>query len=302
MSTVERARGRWRDILPQLGLAQNHLVNKHGPCPLCGGRDRYRFDDRDGSGSYYCGQCGPGSGMTLAMKLLDVGFAEAANRIDGIIGLESPGRRERPAPVDDRDKRARALRQVLAEAGSHDVVTSYLQSRGLNLVPATLEGHPGLVYWDGERPVRYPALLAPVIDCAGNLQSAHRTYIVGADEFAGQRKKLMPAIETVTGAAIRLFGFDDILGLAEGIETAIAATELFDVPTWSTISAHGLETVQVSASVRRVHIFVDNDRNFTGQRAAFALAARLNNLAVEVHVPPKPGSDWLDVLLERRAR
>jgi putative DNA primase/helicase len=58
MNTVERARGRWREILPIFGIETRYLHNRHGPCPLCGGKDRFRFDDRDGSGSYYCNQCG----------------------------------------------------------------------------------------------------------------------------------------------------------------------------------------------------------------------------------------------------
>jgi hypothetical protein len=61
MGTVERATGRWREILPQLGVDPWFLVNKQGPCPVCGGKDRFRWDDRDGTGSYFCNQCGPGS-------------------------------------------------------------------------------------------------------------------------------------------------------------------------------------------------------------------------------------------------
>jgi putative DNA primase/helicase len=53
MNTVDRARGRWREILPQLGIDPRFLSNKQGPCPMCGGKTRFRFDDRDGSGSYY---------------------------------------------------------------------------------------------------------------------------------------------------------------------------------------------------------------------------------------------------------
>src|SRR5262249_55128417 len=68
-NTIDRARGRWREILPQLGIETNFLRNKHGPCPICGGKDRFRFDDREGSGSYYCNQCGPGPGLLLIRML-----------------------------------------------------------------------------------------------------------------------------------------------------------------------------------------------------------------------------------------
>lgn len=42
------AAGRWRAILLSLGVNERALSGKHGPCPLCGGRDRFRFDDKDG--------------------------------------------------------------------------------------------------------------------------------------------------------------------------------------------------------------------------------------------------------------
>ena len=42
------AQGRWRSILAVLGADEKTLSGKHGPCPMCGGRDRFRFDDKEG--------------------------------------------------------------------------------------------------------------------------------------------------------------------------------------------------------------------------------------------------------------
>src|SRR6516225_590105 len=84
--TIERARHRWREILPRLGIGTRFLQNRHGPCPLCGGKDRFRFDDRDGSGSYYCNQCGPGPGLLLIRKLHAWDHATACAEVDKIIG------------------------------------------------------------------------------------------------------------------------------------------------------------------------------------------------------------------------
>ena len=48
----DKAIGRWRTLLPFLGVEERFLSSKHGPCPICGGTDRFRWDDKAGSGSY----------------------------------------------------------------------------------------------------------------------------------------------------------------------------------------------------------------------------------------------------------
>src|SRR5690554_5454604 len=63
--TRELALGKWPGILSRLGVDESFLLNRHGPCPNCGGKDRYRFSDQEGTGSYYCSQCGPGDGFDL---------------------------------------------------------------------------------------------------------------------------------------------------------------------------------------------------------------------------------------------
>jgi putative DNA primase/helicase len=99
MNTIERAAGRWKEILLQLGVERRFLTNKHGPCPLCGGVDRFRWDDRDGSGSYYCNQCGPGPGLMLIRKLRRWDHATACRAVDpprssGLAGAK-PGRHKK---------------------------------------------------------------------------------------------------------------------------------------------------------------------------------------------------------------
>ena len=98
----EAARGHWPRILSSLGgLSESELSGKHGPCPLCGGNDRFRFDDIDGSGSWFCNQCGgahqqggAGSGMTLLIRKKDWTFKHAAVQVKAFLGIAD----ERPAP------------------------------------------------------------------------------------------------------------------------------------------------------------------------------------------------------------
>src|SRR3546814_11614498 len=58
---------RWPSILPQFVISPSYLTGKQTPCPTCGGKDRFRFDNKDGRGTYYCNKCGPGDGVQLVM-------------------------------------------------------------------------------------------------------------------------------------------------------------------------------------------------------------------------------------------
>src|SRR5690606_31964489 len=84
--TATAAKGKWKGILLQLGVPERALVNRHGPCPICGGTDRFRFDNKEGTGTFICSQCGAGNGMDLAMKFTGRSFADVAAEIDAILG------------------------------------------------------------------------------------------------------------------------------------------------------------------------------------------------------------------------
>lgn len=61
--TVKQACGHWPRILPALGVKV--IKNRHQTCPVCGGSDRFRFDDKEGRGTWFCNQCGAGDGLKL---------------------------------------------------------------------------------------------------------------------------------------------------------------------------------------------------------------------------------------------
>ena len=53
---------------------------------MCGGKDRFRFDDKGGRGTWICSRCGAGDGIELVKRLLNVEFKEAARLIEQQIG------------------------------------------------------------------------------------------------------------------------------------------------------------------------------------------------------------------------
>ncbi|PCH52631.1 MAG: hypothetical protein COC22_03800 [Flavobacteriaceae bacterium] len=81
------AQGNWQAILTRFGADTSCLDGRHHPCPACGGTDRFRFDDNDGSGSHICSQCGAGDGFSLIQKMGGyANFKEAAKAIDDLMG------------------------------------------------------------------------------------------------------------------------------------------------------------------------------------------------------------------------
>src|SRR5215472_3726668 len=202
MNTVDRMRGRWKEILPRFGVDTSYLRNRHGPCPLCGGKDRFRFDDKAGSGSYFCSQCGAstgeGAGIRLLMKFRDWDFRTAAMEIDRIVGDCRPlrlvhSRPERPTPKSrtSEAQRAAAIERLIAEATNPNVVDRYLARRGVHVRPQALLGHPSCPYWneEGELLGRFPAVVVPIVNRDGELESVQRIYEADVEP----RKKNSPA-------------------------------------------------------------------------------------------------------------
>ncbi|MBB2965103.1 toprim domain-containing protein, partial [Methylobacterium sp. R2-1] len=92
------------------------------------------------------------------------------------------------------------------------------------------------------------------------------------------------------------------LGIAEGIETALAAARLFNMPVWAATNSTMLAKWQPPDCAREIVVFGDADPAFGGQAAAYALAHRLavRDRRVRVQLPPRIGSDWADVLSAER--
>jgi phage/plasmid primase-like uncharacterized protein len=100
-----------------------------------------------------------------------------------------------------------------------------------------------------------------------------------------------------SATAARLAPAAKMMGVAEGIETSLAAAHLHELPVWAALSDRGVETFEPPADVERLIIFGDNDTNRAGQRAAYALAARVaQRVKVEIKIPEVSGTDWNDVI------
>ncbi|MGA0595418.1 toprim domain-containing protein [Enterovirga sp. CN4-39] len=300
-----RAAGRWPAILPQLGIAPSYLTGKHTACPICqDGKDRFRFDDKDGRGTFICSVCGAGDGIKLVMAVGQIEFREAARRIEEVIGSGCALATARKAGRTDDEKRA-AMNRLWASSRpvqAGDPVALWLGARvGLTAFPPCLRTAQRARYQD-DIPTWHPAMIAMLSDPQGRPAILHRTYLNGMGEKAAIEKPRRIMEGTIPkGSAVRLFPHEDVLGIAEGIETALAAASIFGVPCWAATNTTILSHWIPPEAVREVIIFGDNDPKFGGQAAAHALAHRLavRGRTVRVEIPDRAGFDWNDVLLER---
>ena len=331
------ASGRWVDILMALGIPESSLTKPGKPCPACGGKDRFSFTDKHGSGSFVCRALDRqgGDGFELVMHYLGcdlrgalAAVADALGRpIDDLHGGRSLSsnsdiaRPQRERSARDNGEALRRLWQGAAPVAVGDPVWHYLKRRRVlpAVMPVTLRCHPALPYWHsvGGKPLRlgvFPAMLAAVQGSDGVTVAIHRTYLdeqgeklVLQDASSGEalpvRKLKTRRDGVMPGAAIRLFSpVEGRLVVAEGIETALAAHLITGAAVWACVSAAGLASLVLPADVREVFIAADNDKNGAGQRAASVLEERSKQegRAGCVLFPSTPGLDWLDVLNAER--
>jgi len=301
----DRCRGRWPSILSNLGVPAAYLTGKHGPCPMCQGKDRYRFDNKEGSGSYICSHCGAGDGVKLLMTLKGWDFKEAARSIEEVLGIASETPIKSARSEDEKRQAMNKVWKSSAPISDADPVGIYLRRRtGIRNFPVCLRSHPRLRYHDEAKPSFHPAMVAMLHDAHGKPAILHRTYLTrdGRKADVENPRRIMNG-SIPKGCAVRLFQFNaaSSLGIAEGIETAISAAKLFKVPCWAAINAAMLTNWIPPEGVQEIIVFGDCDATFTGQRAAYNLAFRLREkgLTVRVEIPRIIGQDWNDVLQEQ---
>lgn len=295
------AQGRWKSILLSMGVDARIVSGRHGPCPKCGGKDRFRFTDYEGRGLYVCNQCGGGDGFHLAHMVTGMSYGEICKQVEVLAGTVVP----------QVERRSNGMKEVLErewerakpiQVGSP--VAAYLKYRGL------MAGSRHLRFVDGltVEGVTCGAMMAEITDEEGKRVGFHYTYLwkeggVWKKAKVKTQKRTRKVAQTISGGSIKLYAVErgGLIGLTEGIETAIAVRQLFGTPTWACMSTSGLKNVKLSEEVKRVIVYADHDRNFSGQKAAFELANRLKvkdkfEGEVVVQICPMVG-DYLDGLV-----
>lgn len=172
----------------------------------------------------------------------------------------------------------------------------YLESRALHLGAGGLRFSPRTPLGPRRSAIYRPALLAALHE-AGRLVAVQRMFLAeGLGRLATDLGNPRRLLGRPLGGAVVLAPADDVLGLAEGVETAMSAGTLLDLPVWATLGSERLPHIRIPETVTRLVILPDNDRaGHLGARKAIEAYSRAGRV-VETVWPPAGFNDWNDVL------
>ncbi|MFW2324878.1 MULTISPECIES: primase-helicase zinc-binding domain-containing protein [Klebsiella pneumoniae complex] len=290
--TVKQACGHWPRILPALGVKV--IKNRHQACPVCGGSDRFRFDDKEGRGTWLCNQCGAGDGLKLVEKVFGVTASEAAGKVNAVTGNLPPVAPKviaaAEAETDTDRKAAAALAVRLMEKTRTASGNAYLNRKGF-------PGHECLIlsatHKTGGVTFRAGDVVVPLYDDTGALVNLQLINSNGLKRTlkGGAVKGACHTIEGKKQAGKRLW-------IAEGYATALTVHHLTGETVMVALSSVNL--LSLASLVRQKHpacqivLAADRDLNGDGQNKAAAAAGACEGI---VALPPVFG-DWNDAFMQ----
>lgn len=290
--TVKQACGHWPRILPALGVKV--IKNRHQACPVCGGSDRFRFDDKEGRGTWFCNQCGAGDGLKLVEKVFGMTASEVAGKVDAVTGNLPPVAPEVIAAAEaetEADRKAAvALAVRLMEKTRTASGNAYLTRKGFpdRECPVLSATHKtgGVTFRTGD-------VVVPLYDDTGALVNLQLINSEGLKRTlkGGTVKGACHTIEGKKQAGKRLW-------IAEGYATALTVHHLTGETVMVALSSVNL--LSLASLARQKHpacqivLAADRDLNGDGQNKAAAAADACEGV---VALPPVFG-DWNDAFMQ----
>jgi putative DNA primase/helicase len=291
--------GHWPDVLAGLGIDIPRR-GKHGPCPACGGKDRFRLDDKGGRGTFICSQCGSGDGLDLVCRVTNKNPKEAAELLAPLVGLSAGGldpvererihqqqqaRAEQERKQDEQQRQKAARRAAAIMRDCEPGQAPYLVHKRLMWPHGAI--NRTLIREGGEN---YPAgsLVIPLTNEAGELVNVQLIRADGTKRYLHGGQK--------AGAFHRIDG-GELVAVVEGYATGLSVHLATGGTVYCAMDASNL--LAVTQIARRQHkegqilLCGDNDAHTQGnpgKTKAERAAATVGGL---VALPPVAG-DWND--------
>jgi hypothetical protein len=185
-----------------------------------------------------------------------------------------------------------------AEPIANTLAHRYLRARGLTIdPPPSLRFIPALAYMPR---IFLPAMIAGFQGHDRRIIAVQVTFLDPRGDRKAQGATPRKTIGKMHAGAVRLGPAGEVLGLAEGIETAMAAQQLSSVPCWACLGSQRMARVAIPDCVRELHIFADADE--PGRLAAEQTAKAHAHRRVIVRCPPDGFGDYADVAADLAKR
>lgn len=286
--------GAWRSTLEGYGC-QLPSGRHHGPCPVCGGKDRFRFDDKDGRGTWFCGQCDPqsGGGLLLLARYLGKPTIEVAREL---LGQDMPRTiapvRKHSATSDQlaEEARLRAKRgAVLLMNSAMQALHPYMDKKGLSGEwPVNADIMMGAA---GERIEPCSLLLVPVYK---------NGELVNVQKITADGKKRPIYGGDMGGVCHVISGPGKLVAVVEGFATGVTVNRMTNATVYVAFNTGNLASIAQQARAEHpdatLVIFADHDEVDSvhgwqpGTKYAEDAAIPVN---AKIAMPPELG-DWDD--------
>jgi CHC2 zinc finger/Toprim domain len=315
MLDIDKARAvRIEDVIAERNIKLSPgRVERCGPCPSCGGTDRFSINTR--KQVFNCRRCGAKGDVIALVEHLDgVGFKMAVETLGGKpaaagwhdgLGRCIPTPQKITSEPDNEIQRIASARHLWNEANPIDgtMAARYLQvTRGLAInedLSHAVRFHDRTPWLD-ERGgiIRMPCLISAIRSIYGDEIVAIQKTKLAADGSKLARKMLGPA----GAGAIKIDRDEDVtygLIIGEGLETCLAACELGFRPCWALGSAGAIACFPVLDGVDALTLLAETDDSGASARAVDVCGNRWRDASREVIVVyPRSGGDINDAILE----
>jgi hypothetical protein len=269
-------------------------------------------------GSLYVHRYGPRAGkwsdaatgehgdmIDLVRATQNMDLRAALDWADGWLGnakvMLSPRRGFGPAPGPRPDLHADEIARLQAASEiwkasrpiAGTIAETYLRNRAITgPLPRSLRFHPSLTHRLSG--YAWPALIGGIQDADGHLTAVQRIWIARDGSGKADIDNCKMTLGPMQGGAVRLAPAGRTLGIAEGIETALSAINLFCLPVWACLGVTRMSAVTLPDCVESVILFADQGE--AGLAGAEKAAEHYRRMDVTVSIEiPEQDADFNDM-------
>lgn len=300
-----KAKGQWQNILSNLGAEVP--LNTHTACPHCGGKDRFRFDDKDGDGTFICSQCGAGDGLDLVQRVIGGSVKEAAYEVAGMIGIDTRSDNPPTYSSDEVKAQQEAQRAQQEETKAREKAEKHerFTERYRRTIAHIKRGESDYIKAKGFQGVEMDllpdgSLIIPLLDGNGTITAAQTI------KPNGEKRLLLDSAKNGSYYPINEPVNVSTVIIAEGLATAMTCHIL--QPEAHTVAAidagnliHVAKVMRTKYPESQIIIAGDNDSKNEVNTGKVKAEAAAREVSGYVSIPPCQG-DWNDYLQSRERK